>query len=129
MKKYIPALLIMASFSTFAQSHNQSTLQKSLSPWKPLAISESAGAIAITMNEDRITPEIYSAVIKMGVCTPLWFGDKKSAYLKNTKEISILNRNNHSGFVFENPKSSCEEAGKAKDGGGDIVISSNTHSY
>lgn len=81
------------------------------------------------MNEDRVTPKIYDAVISMGVCTPLWFEAKGSSYLKNIKELRVLNRHSYSGYVLESPKSTCDEAGKAASGGTAIVINANTHGF
>lgn len=81
------------------------------------------------MNEDRMTPLIYNAVISMGVCPPLWFDAKGSSYLKSTKEVRVLNRHSHSGFVLESPKTSCDEVGKATGDNGTIVINSHTHSF
>ncbi|MBP2846322.1 MULTISPECIES: hypothetical protein [Dickeya] len=128
MKKCTCALLLLASFCASAQSINHSVLQKSLKPWHPIIFSENGGVIRLTMNEDRVSNEIYESVILMGVCTPLWFEAKKTAYLNKIKEIHVLNRNSRSGFIFESPKSSCEEVGKAKGDGGKIVIAAHTHS-
>lgn len=129
MKKYGLLMLLAASFGVFAQPNNMAVLQKSLKPWQPLSINEHGGAITLTLNEDRVTTEIYEAVIAGGVCAPSWLETKKTGYLKNAKEVRVLNRNNSAGFVFENPKSSCDEVGKAKGDDGKLVISSHTHSY
>ncbi|PHM54764.1 hypothetical protein Xhom_02720 [Xenorhabdus hominickii] len=64
----------------------------------------------------------------MGVCSPLWL-DGKTSYLKNTKEIRVLNKHNHAGYVFENPRSSCDEVGKATDDKANLIILSHTHGY
>jgi hypothetical protein len=81
------------------------------------------------MNEDRVTTQIYESVIEMGVCPPLWFEAKKTGYLKNTKEIHVLNRHSYSGFVFEDPKSTCNAVGKAKGDDGRRVIAFHTHTH
>ncbi|MEQ1968948.1 hypothetical protein ABLA30_18535, partial [Xenorhabdus nematophila] len=69
MKKVICTLFLLVSFGVFAQSTNDSILQKSMKSWQPLSISDKWGIITLTMNEDRITNDIYKAVINIGVCT------------------------------------------------------------
>lgn len=129
MTKKLSALLILFSASMAAHASNLTVLQKSLKDWAPISISDKRGVIEIVMNEDRLTPQIYNAVINMGVCPPLWFGAKGSSYLKNTKEVRVLNRHSHSGFVLESPKTSCDEVGKATGDSWSIVINSHTHSF
>lgn len=129
MTKKLSVLLILFSTSMAAHASNLTVLQKSLKDWAPISISDKKGVIEIVMNEDRMTPQIYNAVINMGVCPPLWFDAKGSSYLKNTKEVRVLNRHSHSGFVLESPKTSCDEAGKATGDNGTIVINSHTHSF
>ncbi|MEQ1968399.1 hypothetical protein ABLA30_15600 [Xenorhabdus nematophila] len=129
MKKYIVTLLLLTSFGVFAQSTNHSVLQKSMKIWQPLSISDRDNVVTLTMNEDRITDNIYHAVIKGGVCAPLWFDDKNTSYLKKTKEIRVLNRHNYSGYVFENPRSSCDEVGKATNDKTSLIIASHTRGH
>lgn len=129
MKRYGLLILLACSFCSFAQSNNQTVLQKSLKDWGPISISEKQGVITVTLNEDRVTSQIYEAVIEMGVCPPLWFDAKKTSYLKNTKEIHVLNRHSYAGFVFEDPKSTCEAVGKAKGDDGKRVIAFHTHTH
>ncbi|MFD0709958.1 hypothetical protein [Photorhabdus akhurstii] len=130
MKKYICTLflLVLTSFSVFAQSTNYSVLQKSMRSWQPLSISDSGDVITLTMDEGQVTSDIYKSVIEMGVCAPIWLGVKNS-YLKNTKEIHVLNRHNYIGYVFENPRSSCDEVGKATNDNVGLIILSHTHGH
>lgn len=129
MKKITCALLLLSSFCASAQTANQTTLQKSLAPWQPLSIQDEDGVITLTMNEDRVSDTIYETVIKDGVCAPIWLGDAKPSYLKKTKEIHVLNRHSWAGYVFENPKSSCDAIGKAKDGNDKILLMSRTRMH
>ncbi|MBE8597217.1 hypothetical protein [Xenorhabdus sp. BG5] len=96
--------------------------------WQPLSINDNGNIVTLTMNEDRITDTIYHSVIRYGVYSPLWLDDKNS-YLKNTKEVRVLNRHNHSGYVFENPRASCDEVGKATNDKIGLIISSHTHGH
>ncbi|WP_338804794.1 hypothetical protein WDV76_06120 [Xenorhabdus griffiniae] len=127
MKKYLYTLLLLTSCSAFAQSTNLSVLQKSMKSWQPLSITDKKGIVTLTMKNDQVTDTIYKSVITNGVCGPLWLDDKNTSYLKNTKEIRVLNKHNYIGPVFENPRTSCDELGKAKDDTAGIIISSHTH--
>lgn len=129
MKKYLLAICLLTPFVATAQPINQSVLQKSMKIWHPVAIAQNADVITLTMNENQVTNAIYMAVIKGGVCPPLWSDAKKTAYLKNIKEIRVLNIHNYIGYVYENPKSSCEELGVATADREDINILSHTHGF
>jgi hypothetical protein len=127
MKKYACALALLVTFGAFAQSATETVLQKSMKPFQPLSISDSKGIVTLTMNEDQITDTIYKTVITNAICGPRWLDDKNTAYLKNTKEIRVLNKHNYIGYVFEEPSASCDELGKAKDDTAGIIIYSHTH--
>ncbi|HBR5116635.1 hypothetical protein AAHU41_09870 [Klebsiella pneumoniae] len=103
MKKLVLSLLLVSA-SVAAQASNEAVLQKSLKPWNPLSIESNSGVVTLVMNEDSVTTQIYNSVIRMGVCGPIWLNPQKTTYLKNTKEVRVLNRYAHSGFVFENPR-------------------------
>lgn len=128
MKKLVLSLFLVSA-SVTAQASNEAVLQKSLKPWNPLSIESSAGVVTLVMNEDSVTTQIFNSIIRMGVCSPLWLSPQKNTYLKNTKEVRVLNRYSHSGFVFENPRSSCNEAGQAKGDGSELIIASHTHAF
>jgi hypothetical protein len=129
MKKITCALLLLSSFSVFAQTANQVILEKSLKPWQPLSIEDTGGVITLTMDEDSISNPIYENIVKDGICAPLWLEDKKSPYLKSTKEIHVLNKHSWAGLVFEKPKASCDEIGKAKDGNDKILLMTHTRMH
>jgi len=128
MRKVALALLLGAvSVSTFAQSSNISILTKSTNDWQPLAITDKSGIVTITMNEAQVTPELYDFVAMWGICSPLWLDSKNKTFLKTTKEIRILNKFNYSGYIFENPHSACNEAGKVEEDQAKVIILSHTH--
>ncbi|EKS2238958.1 hypothetical protein QBG86_004389 [Salmonella enterica] len=128
MKKNILAVLLMTfSVSVFAQSLNEKVLSKSLSDWQPLAIKDKNNIITVTMNEDRVTPELYLFVIKNGVCYPVWFESKNTSFLSKTEKVRILNKYDYQGLVLDQPRSACLEAKKAKDSS--IIINGHTHSH
>lgn len=127
MKKTFCLLALCMSFSAVAGVNNSTILQKSLKPWQPLAISEKNNIVTVNLDAGEITNEAYLAVTRLGICVPAW--DKKNAsYLKDTKEVRILNKHNFTGFVLENPRSTCNEVGAAVgDEAVNSIILSNTH--
>lgn len=127
MKKTLCLLALCISFSAIAQASDINILQKSLKPWQPLAINEKNNIVIVNMNEGEVTSDVYLAVIRSGVCVPAW--DKKNvAYLKNTKEVRILNKHNYMGYVLENPRSACDDVGAAvSDNATNSIILSHTH--
>lgn len=127
MKKMTLLCLFFITCGVYAQSQNQSVLQKSLKPWKPVSITESSRVITIALDENSVTSEIYELVVESGICAPLWSGSQKSGYLSGVKEVQVLNKHSFAGFVFENPGSSCKEVGEAKGDSGKIAIASHTH--
>lgn len=113
MKKYlIIPVLIGLSFGALSETVNEQILQKSMKPWQPLSISESQKIITVTLNEQRVTDQIYSTIVKNAICTPLWLEENKK-YLKGTKEINVLNQYNKQGYILESPKQACDEIGKS----------------
>ncbi|HDH1443488.1 hypothetical protein I8N75_09465 [Klebsiella quasipneumoniae] len=126
MKKFF-LLLLLASASVTAQTSNESVLQKSLKPWRPLSINDNGGIITMVTNEDRVTPQVYESIILMGVCLPFLSQNAHVWYLKNTSEVHVLNRFGRNGFAFESPRKSCKEAAKSKGDDAGLVISTYTH--
>lgn len=128
MKRTIVALIALSSFGTFAKSANLTELQKSLNDMQPLSISDDRGIITVVLNEASITSDIYDNAI-LGVCSPAWMNSNNSAYLKNTKEVHILNKFSYSGYAFESPRTTCDEAGKLQPDESKVTLLSKTRLY
>lgn len=130
MRKVALALLLtITSVPAIAQSVNVQMLKKSLNEWQPLNISEDHNIITVTMKEPQITPDFYDFVAPQGICSPLWLDDKKGLYLKNIKEVRILNKFNAFGYVLETPRAICDEAGKAQPKESKVLILSKTRLF
>lgn len=128
-KVALAVIFTFVSAPALAQSVNVQLLQKSFKQWQPLGVSEEGNIITITMNEARITPELYDFAAEQGVCSPLWLDDKKATYLIKTKEIRVLNKFNSAGYVLETPRAICNEAGKTQPEQSKILILSKTHLF
>lgn len=115
MKRYLmlPVLLGL-SFGALSETINEKVLQKSTNLWQPLSIQEDKKIITLILNEQKVTDQIYSNIIKNGVCTPLWLDENKK-YLTGINEINVLNQYSKQGYVFESPKQACDAIGKSND--------------
>lgn len=130
MKYYkTAALLALALTSYTAQANDVSTLKKSLKPWQPIAITKTDGNISVTLNAAQVTSEIYNAVVMAGVCPTIWTKDAPASYMKNVKELQILNKFKAMGYVLEKPLATCNEMGKETDDRAKTIMLSQTHLY
>ncbi|EIX9614989.1 TPA: hypothetical protein ACPXOO_004878 [Klebsiella pneumoniae] len=126
MKRSFFAVALFASFSAFAQPSNLAVLKKSLNDMQPLTIKENNRVITVALDAASITPEIYDTAI-YGVCYPVWLHKENTSYLKNTKEIRILNKFNFMGYSLENPRATCDKAGAEQPKESKVTIMANTH--
>ncbi|MGY5427034.1 hypothetical protein [Enterobacter cloacae] len=126
MKRSIFALALLTSFAASAQSSNLSVLKKSFNEMQPLSIKDSKGVITVVLDAASITPEIYDTAV-YSVCSPAWLHKENTSYLKNTTSVRILNKFSAMGYVLENPKATCDKAGKEQEEQSKVTIMSNTH--
>lgn len=122
-------LLVLALTSYTAQANDISVLKKSLKPWQPIEVIKTDGNISVTLNAAQVTPEIYNAVVMAGVCPTIWTKDAPESYMKNVKELQIINKFKAMGYVLEKPLATCNEMGKETDDKAKIIMLSQTHLY
>lgn len=104
-----------------------SNLKESLQPWSPLSISINNKKLTVVMNEARITNNIFTAVIKNGICMPIWLGDPNA--LNGVAVVIILNKFKHQGYVFEGGKNICSEMGKLPSEKSEILLLGHSHIF
>lgn len=126
MKRSVFAVALLTSFTAFAQPSNMTVLKKSLNDMQPLSIKENKGVITVALDAASITPEIYDTAI-YGVCYPVWLHKENTSYLKNTKEVRILNKFSFMGYALENPRATCDKAGAEQPNESKVTIMANTH--
>ncbi|MBU4680415.1 hypothetical protein KC222_00105 [Cedecea davisae] len=126
MKRSIFAVALLTSFAAFAQPSNLAVLKKSLNDMQPLSIKEDKGVITVALDEAQVTPDIYDTAI-YGVCYPVWLHKENTSYLKNTKEVRILNKFNFMGYALENPRATCDKAGAEQPNESKVTIMASTH--
>ncbi|KLP68060.1 hypothetical protein A9X61_15215 [Enterobacter asburiae] len=119
--------LVLTSFTS--QANDVATLKKSLKPWQPIEVSKSGDTLTVVLNENRITPDVYDAVISSGACMDIWTKDVPAKYLKSTKELHILNKHKAQGYVLEQPLNTCNEMGKEQPERAKVIMLSHTHLF
>ncbi|HDS9504119.1 MULTISPECIES: hypothetical protein [Klebsiella] len=132
MKLFKIVLLCSAtalSCSAFSQSVDIRVLKKSLNPWQPIEIMDNKNISKIVLPTTTVTSDAYEALISSGVCTPVWVKDAPEGYLKNTKEIHVVNKFSAQGYTFENPLITCKKMGALMDDEAKTLMYENTHGY
>lgn len=91
-------------------------LKEEIQPWQPISVKENGNIISVQMNHSKITPQIYSAVLKIGICNAVsaW----KTISLQGIEKIIIVNKQKSEGFIFIGGKNECDIA--ASNVGSDI---------
>lgn len=129
LKSTIAAAVILLSISSYANANDIKTLQKQLKPWQPMGISIQENALTVVLPGKEITSEAYSQLVMSGVCTPIWTHDAPASYLKNTKEISVINEYKSFGYTFEDPLATCNDIAPLADKAAHTMLLSKTHTY
>ncbi|EML0566572.1 hypothetical protein ACV822_004511 [Klebsiella aerogenes] len=129
LKQTIAAAAILLSVCTYANAGDIKTLQKQLKPWQPKEITTQKNIMTVVLPGKEITSEAYSQLIMSGVCTPIWTHDAPASYLKNIKEISVINEYKSFGYTFEDPAATCNEIAPLADKAAQNLLLSKTHTY
>ncbi|HDU3454342.1 TPA: hypothetical protein RFJ86_003202 [Klebsiella pneumoniae] len=132
MKLFKIVLLCSAtilSCSAFSQSVDLQVLKKSLNPWQPIEIMDNKNISKIVLPTTTVTSDAYEALISSGICTPVWVKSAPEGYLKNTKEIHVVNKFSAQGYTFENPLITCKKMGALMDDEAKTLMYENTHGY
>ncbi|EPJ9674349.1 hypothetical protein R4R86_003871 [Citrobacter farmeri] len=129
LKTTIATAAILLSVSAYANANDMKTLQKQLKPWQPMEITTENNAIMVVLPGKEITPDSYNNLIMSGICAPIWTHDTPDLYLKEVKELSIVNQYKSIGYVFSDPLKTCNEIGSLMPKPGQVLLSSKTRLY
>ncbi|MEB2729595.1 hypothetical protein VC161_20885 [Citrobacter koseri] len=129
LKTTIATAAILLSVSSYANANDMKTLQKQLKPWQPMEITTENNAIMVVLPGKEITPDSYNNLIMSGICTPIWTHDTPDSYLKEVKELGIVNQYKSIGYVFSDPLKTCNEIGSLMPKPGQVLLSSKTRLY
>ena len=120
-------MLFMGILPLLLMAQPSKEIQQSLATWQPISMTIKSGNLLIVTKENRVTDTIFKAIIKNGVCMPIWLGSKKA--LNGIKEITILNKFQKQGYIFEGGKNACQEMGNLKDKQSDFYLLGHSRLY
>ncbi|MCK2182099.1 hypothetical protein MUN35_20660 [Hafnia paralvei] len=129
LKSFITATAVLFSINTYAQANDAKTLQEQLKPWQPMEITNKNNSLMVVLPGGEITPDAYNNLIMTGVCSPILTHDTPASYLKNIKEVSIVNQYKSLGYIFSDPLKTCNEIGPLMEKPALVLLSSKTRLY
>lgn len=112
IKTAVISTFLLLSGNALAQSASQQALQKALKPWQPVEVTKKDHELTVALPGKSMTPEAYEAVIKNGICMPIWTKSQVTDALKGVDKLNVTNQYKTLGYSFEKPLSTCEEMGK-----------------
>jgi hypothetical protein len=95
-------------------------LQKSLKPYSISSAAIERGALRIAMNRPTVTRAMYSSVVLMGACSPLWNDARKAWGSASISRVEVRNAAGAQGFAFQGGRKECVELGQVS--GGDAEV-------
>lgn len=124
MKKILLGVLVFIGLHA-AQSQTENLILEYTKAWQPIGIKLDNKVLTIAYNQDRITKEIYNAILQYGICASSY----TETWEQEISEIQILNKHAYQGFVFEGGHKECNEAGKLIGDKVKFYILNKTHLY
>ncbi|TCW81025.1 hypothetical protein C5O80_22855 [Burkholderia sp. SRS-46] len=95
-------------------------LQKSLTSFSITSAAIDGGALKINVKRPVVTRHIYSSIVSMGVCLPLWNNARTGWGAASITSIEVRNEIGAQGFAFRGGRKECDGLGKIS--GGDSAM-------
>ncbi|HDR9024789.1 TPA: hypothetical protein QDB09_005396 [Burkholderia vietnamiensis] len=89
-------------------------LQKSLKPFAIASARIEGGALRINVNRPTVTRDIYSSIVSMGACSPLWSDARKGWGGASITSVEVRNAIGAQGFAFRGGRNECAELGNSE---------------
>lgn len=125
MRKGLFGLAFAGAFSSVAvAAPAPDVITRNLNAWSPQSVTLDDGVLTVVTPQDRVTDQIYTAVLGSGVCGSLWMN--KGSW-SGVKQVKVLNRHARQGFVFEGGEAECVELGKLNGEEYKMFIMERTH--
>jgi hypothetical protein len=103
-------------------------LQKSLKPYSINSAAIDGDVLKVTMNRPTVTRAMYSNVVLMGACAPLWYSSK--AWGRTTiKSVEIRNAIGAQGYSFRGGRKECAELGNVSGGDAEVRKYVDAHTW
>lgn len=127
MKRLVLVLLLtlLSVPSAFAGDAPQILLDN-VSPWAPKAIVKEKDKLSIVLDQRKITPTIYEAIMTSGVC---YASDKDLNVLSGVNQVEILNTFGRQGYVFTGNAAICRDILDASKDLSKILLMGNSRLY
>lgn len=106
MRKALSALVLVSAAAMAAPVPE--VITRNLKAWAPQSVTLTDGTLQIITPQDRVTDEIYMAVVGSGVCGSLWMN--KGSW-SGVQQMKVLNKHGRQGFVFEGGEVACIQLG------------------
>lgn len=120
------ALLALVVTSPAAAASPASEASRALEAWGPLDVVQHESAIIVTAKERRVSQKVFEAMMTAGLCA---FVQAKLIELKGIEGVVVLNRFQHSGWVFEGGAALCRDVMAQQGKAQKIQLWGNVHVY
>ena len=118
MRKGLLALSLVSASALAAPAPE--VITRNLGAWAPQTVTLDSGVLTVVTPQDRVTDQIYMAVLRDGVCGSLWMNPDSWS---GVSEVKVLNRHAHQGYVFEGGEAECNKLGElAADKTGPFIL-------
>lgn len=104
-KLFIAMILTWPLLGLANGAETKSSLTNALKMWEPSTVSISNGVATVRTKENRVTEQIYLAMVG-GVCI-LTLTEPGS--LSTLSEVKFLNRHGRQGYIFKGGETDCAE--------------------
>ncbi|HDR9359257.1 TPA: hypothetical protein QDB44_005183 [Burkholderia vietnamiensis] len=104
-------------------------LQKSLKPYSISSAAIERGALRITMGRPTVTREMYSNIVLIGACSPLWGDGRKAWGSATVNSIEVRNANGAQGYSFRGGRKECAELGGVSGGDAEVRKYVDAHTW
>lgn len=118
MKHLVAAAIVAATFPLTVFADVRSDAKEALAMWQPDKVNFKNGTLTVVLPQQRISEEIYTAVLTAGLC--MWTATGKD--LSPVTELVILNQFERQGYVNENGTQDCAAINKMPVGSMDVKI-------
>ena len=105
------------------------SLQRSLAPYSIKSAAIESGALKITVNRPTVTRDIYSSIVSMGACSPLWSDARKGWGASTITSVEVRNAIGAQGFAFRGGRKECAELGQVSGGGAEVRKYVDAHTW
>lgn len=111
-KLYVFTVLLgMIPLSSLAQPQSvPKGIKIAVTAWQPTSLTMQNGIVTVVTPQNRMTENIYKTVAT-SVCGNS-YGNKTFWGKTPIKEIHVLNQFGTQGYIWENPKQTCQETAK-----------------